>query len=208
MDYLEALQKRYSVKKFNTEKIPAEIFSRILNAGKLAASSLGLQPYQIYIVESAAAKESLIPAFYNPLQVATCSHLIVIAAKKEINENYLQGYFTHIADVRSLEVEKLSGFRKSIHNYVHSLDDKDVLNWTEKQCYIVLANLMFAAALENVDTCPLEGFIPEKLGELLDLDAASEKAAVVLTLGYRAEDDVYQHNKKVRKPDEKLFHYK
>ena len=67
MNYIEALQRRYSVKKFNKELIvPQETLLNILQAGKLSASSLGLQPYKILVVESAEMKEKLIPAFYNP----------------------------------------------------------------------------------------------------------------------------------------------
>ena len=82
MNYLEALSKRYSVKKFNNEIIPQEKLFNILESGKLSASSLGLQPYKILVVESEEMKKKLIPAFYNPSQISTCSHLIVIISKK------------------------------------------------------------------------------------------------------------------------------
>jgi nitroreductase len=79
--------------------------------------------------------------------------------------------------------------------------------WAEKQAYIVLGNLIFAAALEQVDTCPMEGFKAEILEEILGMDPEKEKVAVTLALGYRSEEDHFQHMKKVRKPDEKLFKF-
>lgn len=67
MNYLEALSRRYSVKKFNPEMIISqETLLNILESGKLAASSQGLQPYKIFVVESKEIKEKLVPAFYNP----------------------------------------------------------------------------------------------------------------------------------------------
>ena len=208
MNYLEALGRRYSVKKFNPEMIiPQETLLNILEAGKLAASSQGLQPYKIFVVESKEMKEKLIPAFYNPSQISTCSHLIVLISKKDMEETYLDGYFNHISEVREHPVEDLSLFKKSITNHFSRQEHDDILNWAEKQAYIVLANLMYAAAIENVDTCPMEGFRQELIEEILDINPEKEKVTVTLALGYRSEEDQFQHMKKVRKPNEKLFKF-
>lgn len=205
-NYLEALSRRYSVKKFNQEIVPQEILYNILESGKLSASSLGLQPYKILVVESEAMKQKLIPAFYNPSQISTCSHLIVIISKKTVEEQYLNGYFRHISEVREMPLENLDPFRNSIDQHIQKNRD-DLFNWAEKQSYIVLANLMYAAAIENVDTCPMEGFRQDVIEEILEIDPEAEKATVTLALGYRSEEDHFQHLKKVRKPDEKLFKF-
>lgn len=208
MNYVEALQKRYSIKKFALgKKIPQETLKNILEAGKLSASSLGLQPYKIFVIETEAMKEKLVPAFINPSQVSTCSHLVVIVSKKTIDESYIEGYFKHISEVRSIPVENLERFRNSINYYRGLHDEQTTISWNEKQAYIVLGNLMFAAALENVDSCPMEGFKPEIINDILELDTEKEHVSVTLALGYRAEDDPFQNMKKVRKPDEKLFKF-
>jgi len=205
-NYLEALSRRYSVKKFNQETVPQEVLYNILESGKLSASSLGLQPYKILVVESEAMKQKLIPAFYNPSQISTCSHLIVIVSKKTVEEQYLNGYFRHISEVREMPLENLDPFRNSIDQHIQKNRD-DIFNWAEKQSYIVLANLMYAAAIENVDTCPMEGFRQNVIEEILEINPEAEKATVTLALGYRSEEDHFQHLKKVRKPDEKLFKF-
>lgn len=206
MNYLEALSRRYSVKKFNQEIVPKETLHNILESGKLSASSLGLQPYKILVVESEMMKQKLIPAFYNPSQISTCSHLIVIVSKKTVDEHYLNGYFRHISEVRKTPLESLDPFRNSIDQHIQKTRD-DIFNWAEKQSYIVLANLMYAAAIENIDTCPMEGFRQEVIEEILEINPETEKATVTLALGYRSEGDHFQHLKKVRKPDEKLFKF-
>lgn len=205
-NYLEALSRRYSVKKFNQETVPQEVLYNILESGKLSASSLGLQPYKILVVESEAMKQKLIPAFYNPSQISTCSHLIVIVSKKTVEEQYLNGYFRHISEVREMPLENLDPFRNSIDQHIQKNRD-DIFNWAEKQSYIVLANLMYAAAIENVDTCPMEGFRQDVIEEILEINPEVEKATVTLALGYRSKEDHFQHLKKVRKPDEKLFKF-
>lgn len=207
MNYIEALQKRYSVKKFNKAKIPADILKDILEAGRLSASSLGLQPYKIYVVESDDMLTKLQDAFYNKSQVSTCSHLIIISSKKEIEDHYIDGYFKHITEVRKVEIESLDKFRKSINSFRDSIEKEKLLNWNEKQSYIVLGNLMFASALERVDSCPMEGFKPGAIEEILGIDTDKESVTVTLALGYRAEDDSFQHMKKVRKNDDKLFKF-
>ena len=207
MNYLEALGRRYSVKKFNTEIIPSEILHNILESGKLSASSLGLQPYKILVVESKEMKEKLIPAFYNPSQISTCSHLIVIISKKILDESYINGYFRHISEVRETSEEKLDPFRKSINQHINQKTHDEIFNWAEKQSYIVLANLMYAAAIESVDTCPMEGFRQDLIEEILEINPDAEKVTVTLALGYRSEEDHFQHMKKVRKPNEKLFKF-
>jgi len=207
MNYLEALSRRYSVKKFNHEIIPQETLHNILESGKLSASSLGLQPYRILVVESEEMKQKLIQAFYNPSQISTCSHLIVIISKKTVDESYINGYFRHISDVRQIPQEKLDLFKNSINQHINQKTQDEIFNWAEKQSYIVLANLMYAAALENVDSCPMEGFRQDVIEHILDVNPETEKVTVSLALGYRSEEDHFQHMKKVRKPNEKLFKF-
>lgn len=205
MNYIEALQNRYSVKKFNRNKVSATALKDILKAGKLSASSLGLQPYKIYVIESEDLLAQLQEVYYNPTQVATCSHLIVLTSKKDIENPYIDSYFKNIAETRGVTVESLEPFRNSINFYKNKIGQERLIPWNEKQCYIVLANLMFAAALERVDTCPMEGFIPDKIEEILQIDTQAESVTVTLAIGYRAEDDGFQKMKKVRKPDDDLF---
>ena len=208
MNYVEALQKRYSVKKFDSEKkVSKEILQNILEAGKLSASSLGLQPYRIVVVENPKTLQKLVPAFYNPSQISTCSHLIAIVTKKKIDETYIGNYFNHISETREIPVENLQPFKKSIDFYMTLNSEEEMLHWNEKQGYLLLGNLMFAAALEKVDSCPMEGFKPDEISEILGIDSDNEKVTVTLALGYRAEDDPFQMMKKVRKPNDKLFEF-
>ncbi|WHF50962.1 NAD(P)H-dependent oxidoreductase [Chryseobacterium gotjawalense] len=208
MNYLEALNKRYSVKKFDPEKtVSSDVLFRILEAARLSASSLGLQPYRLLIVQSPEMKKELIPAFYNPSQISTCSHLIVIVSKNNIGNEYIGNYFNHISETREVPLESLNPFKESISKHIQHLDSEEVMIWADKQSYIVLGNLMFAAALENVDTCPMEGFNHEKIDAVLGIDTEKEKVAVTLALGYRSEEDQFQNLKKVRKPDAKLFKF-
>ena len=208
MNYLEALNQRYSVKKFEKGlQVPADILGNILEAGKLSASSLGLQPYRIIVAESNGIKEKLIPAFYNPTQISTCSHLLIIVSNNEIKEEYVGNYFNDISKTREIPLEDLNPFKESISKHMNTLSREEMMSWSQKQSYIVLGNLMFAAALEKIDTCPMEGYKQEKIDEILELDIQKEKVAVTLAIGYRSTEDEFQNFKKVRKPNERLFKF-
>lgn len=207
MNYLDALNWRYSVKKFDGNKIPKEKLNSILEAGRLSVSSLGLQPYHLLVIDNDDLLKKLTPAFYNPSQISTCSHLVVFVSKTKIDNNYIDGYFSHIINERGVTPEQLSAFRTNIGGFIENHSAKELENWSEKQNYIVLGTMIMAAAQEQIDTCPMEGFNPKLMEELLEIDTNTEKIAVVLTLGYRAEDDMFQNFKKVRKPYDKFIKF-
>lgn len=196
------------MKKFDSNRIiSSNILENILQAGKLSASSLGLQPYRVLVVESREMKQKLISAFYNPSQISTCSHLLIILTKKGIDEQYINGYFRQINAIRNTPLPQLEPFKKSIHSHIENTSSSEIMTWNEKQGYILLSNLIFAAALEQVDSCPMEGFRQDLLEEILNINTQEEKATVTLALGYRSSEDEFQHQKKVRKFDEDLFQY-
>ncbi len=207
MNYLDALNWRYSVKKFDRKKIPSEKLNSILEAGRLSVSSLGLQPYHLLVVENDETIQKLIPAFYNPSQISTCSHLIALVSKTNINKEYVDNYFNHIINERGVTLEQLVAFRNNINSQLENQTSQEMESWSEKQSYIVLGSLIMASAQENIDTCPMEGFRQDILEDVLKIDKESEKIAVVLTLGYRAEDDNFQNFKKVRKPADKFIKF-
>ncbi|HBR11125.1 MAG TPA: NAD(P)H-dependent oxidoreductase [Chryseobacterium sp.] len=207
MNYLEALNWRYSVKKFDGKKITPEALDNILEAGRLSVSSQGLQPYHLIVIGDDDTLRKLAPAFYNPSQISTCSHLIVLVSKTNINQDYVDNYFTHIVNERGITLEQLSSFKKNINQLLNHYTQQELENWSEKQSYIMLGSMIMAAAQESVDTCPMEGFRQDIIEDVLHIDKNNEKVSVVLALGYRAEDDIFQDFKKVRKPPDKFIKF-
>ena len=126
MNYLEALNWRYSVKKFDGRKISPEKLNNILEAGRLSVSSLGLQPYHLLVVENDETIQQLIPAFYNPSQISTCSHLIALVTKTHINKEYVDNYFSHIINERGVTLEQLSAFRNNINLLLENYTQKEL----------------------------------------------------------------------------------
>ncbi|NLR90448.1 NAD(P)H-dependent oxidoreductase [Flammeovirga agarivorans] len=200
MNLIESLNWRYATKKFDaSKKINQATVNTILEAGNLSASSYGLQPWKLVLVETPELRQKLVEHAWGQQQVADASHLIVIARDADLTAEDVEAFVKNVATTRELPEEALADYKGMMLNTVNTLpaEAKDV--WVSKQAYIVLGNLLAACAQLGVDSTPMEGFVPEKFDEVLGLDKHGLKSTVILPIGYRAEDDAYQHLAKVRK---------
>lgn len=206
MDLLEALNWRYATKRMNGKRVPDQKVERILDAIRLSASSMGLQPYTILTIEDEELKERLKPAAYNQPQITEGSHIIVFAAWDDVTEKQIDEYMQQIADVRGVTLDSLSDFRKSIINTTQSQTSEQRYEWAARQVYIALGTALTAAAVEKVDATPMEGFEPGKVDEILNLREKGLRSVAMMALGYRDEENDFLANvKKVRRDKEKLI---
>jgi nitroreductase len=206
--YLEGLNWRYAVKKYDTgKKVSPENLELLKEAVRLSVSSVGLQPYKVIIVETQAVKEQLAEAAggNNKHIFADASHLFIFANELDVNNSHVDLYIDNVATQRGVAKEAVSGFSDYIKGYLGGLTTEQKNIWTAKQAYIALSTLINTAALLKIDATPMEGFDAAKINELLGLDEKGLNAAVVAAIGYRHEEDAQQHAKKVRKPKEQLF---
>jgi nitroreductase len=206
MNLIEALNWRYATKRMTGKQVPEEKVDRILDAIRLSASSMGLQPYTILTVTNNDLKKTLQPAAYNQPQIVEGSHLIVFAAWDDISENQIDDYMQQIAKVRGVSLESLKDFKTSLINTVQSRTLEERYEWAARQVYIALGTALAAAAVEQVDATPMEGFIPEKVDEILNLKEKGLKSVAMMALGYRDEENDFLANaKKVRRDKDKLI---
>ncbi|ASZ09985.1 NAD(P)H-dependent oxidoreductase [Chitinophaga pendula] len=205
MDILEKLEWRYATKKFDaTKKLDKDKLNRILRATSLSASSYGLQPYKVLVIEDAEVREKLKAASYGQPQVTDASQLIVFVRYRDLSENHVDQYINNIATTRSIGVETLAGYAGLMKQVVSNLDETKAGIWTSKQAYLALGTLLTAAAAEGVDAAPMEGFDPAQYDEILGLKDRNLASVVIVALGYRSAEDEMQHAKKVRKSLDEL----
>ena len=206
MKLLDALQWRYAVKRMNGTKIPAETLETILEATRLAPSSFGLTPYNIIVVEDQATKLKLQPHFYNQPQIGESSALIIFAAHTSITEKDVDVYMQEIAEQRGVPVDALKDFAGYVKGAIAHQTPEQLQIWAAKQTYIALGFTLVAAASEEIDATPMEGFKPDAVDEALGLKELGLHSAVAVTLGYRdAANDYLSCAKKVRRASEKLI---
>ena len=205
MKLIEALEWRYAVKKMNGNKIPADKLNAIIEATRLAPSGFGLTPYTIIVVEDDEIRKKLQPAFYNQSQVVDCSAVIVFAAWNSITEKEVGEYMQDIAEQRGVSIESLNDFAGNINGSFKKLTPEQARVWADKQTYLALGFSLVAAAAEQVDATPMEGFSPDAVDAVLGLKELGLHSAVALTLGYRdAANDYLVNAKKVRRTHDKL----
>ncbi|GAA4767815.1 MULTISPECIES: NAD(P)H-dependent oxidoreductase [Flavobacterium] len=204
--FIESQNWRYATKKFDANKKISDSDLEILKeAIRLSSSSYGLQPYKVLIVENPELRAQLQPAAWGQSQIVDASHLFIFANMVNVGEKEIDTYLNNIAETRGIPVENIAGYGDFMKSKIASLPEDVKNTWTAKQTYLALGNLLNAAAELQIDATPMEGFEPEKVNEILGLNALGLNATLIATVGYRHEEDANQHVKKVRKSKEELF---
>ena len=208
MSLINQLNWRYATKRMNGTKVPQEKVDKILEAIRLTPTSFGLQPFKVIVIENEALREQIFNNACKQPQIKEASHVLVFAANKKVSQNQVDEYIANIAATRGLPVDALEGFKAMFAGGVNG-DAQQNFVWTARQAYIAFGIGIVAAAAEEVDATPMEGFSAEALDTILGLSEQNLSAVTVLTLGYR---DVVNDNlasaKKVRKSAEQLFDFK
>jgi nitroreductase len=200
MELLEKLKWRYATKAMNGTKVAQEKIDNILEAARLAPTSSGLQPFEIIVVSNQKKKEELKIAANNQSVVADCSHLLVFASWDTYTSERINTMFDLTNQVRGRTNEGWEKYRKSLIENYTKRDNKENFNHAAKQAYIALGFAIVAAAVEEVDATPMEGFSQSQVNKILELDKKGLKSCVLLTLGYRnTEKDWLVNLVKVRK---------
>ncbi|HEX9509824.1 MAG TPA: nitroreductase family protein [Puia sp.] len=207
MSFLESLKWRYATKRMNGKKVPAEKVEVILEAARLAPSSSGLQPFNILVVKDPELLKKIQPIANNQPQITEASHLLIFAAWDDINDSHIDKVFDHINRERNLHSsEAQEAYKNRIKGHLASKTQEERFQIAARQAYIALGIAIAAAAVEEVDATPMEGFNNAELDKLLGLKERGLRSVTLLTLGYRdLENDKLAHLKKVRRPKEELI---
>jgi len=197
---------RYATKKFDTtKKISIQDLETLKEAIRLSASSFGLQPYRVLIIENPELRAKLQPAAWGQSQIVDASQLIVFANITNFGETEIDVSIANTTKTRGLPADALKGYGDFMKSKIVALPE-DVRNtWASKQTYLALGNLMNAASELKIDVTPMEGFEPAQVNEILGLGKLGLNATLLATIGYRHEEDATQHYAKVRKSNEELF---
>lgn len=208
MNTIESLQWRYAVKKFDKNKtLSAKQIDILKVAFNLTPTSYGLQPLKLVVVQNKTIQEELVLHSMNQPQVLEASHLLVICIPKTYETKEIENYFNLVQKVRQTPDEIINPFKEFLTAQLANKTQEELTIWNKNQAYIALGNLLTVCAIEKIDACPMEGFIPEKYDEILKLNEQNLTSVLVLPVGFRAEDDYMKDLKKVRKNiDDSIIH--
>ena len=207
MSLIEKLQWRYATKKMDpTKSVPLEKVEKILEAIRLTASSSGLQPYEVLVITNKAIREKIKAIAWDQTQIVDSSYLLVFAAWDTYTADRINQSFDMTEKIRNFKSEAGDIYRQKLLSGYTARDAETNYNHAAKQAYIGLGTALIAAAYEEVDCTPMEGFDPIALDEILNLKAKGLRSVVMLPLGYRKADEDWLVNlKKVRKPMESFI---
>lgn len=182
---IELLNWRYATKKMDPAKaVPQEKVDAIVEAIRLTPTSSGTQPFELVLVTDPDVLAKIRAAAGDQTPITDGSHLLVFAAW----DNYTDD---RIDDVTRLNVEA-RGEIPLIHQYYDNLKANYVprdpeVNYAHaaRQAYIALGVALVAAAEQEVDSTPMEGFDPGTVDKILGLRERGLRSVVLLPLGYR-----------------------
>ncbi|OAN93349.1 NAD(P)H-dependent oxidoreductase [Marinobacter sp. EhC06] len=198
MNIHEALDWRYAVREFSPEKLDAQTVETLVDAARKSASSYGLQPYKILVVESKAVRRDLLAYSFGQQKVLDCSHLIVFAAHADIGDHTVDRYVTQFVKTRGVPVEDISGYVSHMKQALAAKSRAEKQAWAHQQAYIALGTLLTAAASMRIDSCPMTGFDHRAYDEVLGLAELGLESSAIVALGYRSARDRSSGLPKVR----------
>ena len=204
MDLIQKLNWRYATKKMDSAKhVPQEKVERIMEAIRLAPTSSGLQPYEIIVVTNPDVRARIKSAAKGQEQVTDGSHLLVFAAWDDYTPARINMMFDLTNTERGTKNEGWEAYRTFMLNTYPPRGPEVNYQHAARQAYIGLGVALTAAAIEGVDSTPMEGFEPDAVDEILNLRSRGLRSVILFPLGYReADKDWLAPLKKVRRPRE------
>lgn len=206
MKLIDALKWRYAAKKMNGQVVPQEKIDYILEAARLAPSSSGLQPYKIFVITNKELQEKIKTVGFEQSQIVDASHVLVFAAWDGYSLEKISAVFERTTAERGIPATAMDEYKERLWGMYKDLGQEWHANHAAKQAYISFGLAIAAAAEQEVDATPMEGFIPAEVDKLLGLNELGLKSVLVLPLGYRdASNDWLVNLKKVRTPESEFI---
>lgn len=203
---VETLNWRYATKRFDaSKKIDAKTWEALEESLVLTPSSYGLQPWKFVVVTDPALRAQLKAQAWGQGQVTDASHLVVFTHRTDLTEADVDRLIARVSEVRGVGLDSLAGYRQvMIGNLVEGPKRATIADWTARQAYIALGQLMTSAAALGVDATPMEGLDPKAFDQILGLEGSGYATVMACAVDYRAEDDAYAKLPKVRFAKEEL----
>ena len=198
---IDDLNWRYATKKYDSEKkISAKDFEIICESLRLAPSSYGLQPLKYFVIDDKSTREKLLPLAYNQPQITDASHLIVLCSFSKITPIIIKNYLELMSEVRNEPLSNYEKFGENMQKTFTNLSETATREWTIRQAYIALGQVMHTCANLRIDATPMEGFDKAAFDKALNLTSNNLQSVLLLALGYRSPEDKLSSLPKVRKP--------
>lgn len=201
MTFLQNLNWRHATKAFDPNKtVSDEDLARLKEAIQMAPTSFGLQPFHVKVITDPALRAKIRPVAWDQAQITDSSHLLVFCARTDVLDR-INEYFEIATGGNADTRAAMKGYEDLMVGSLSPRSVEDIRHWADKQTYIAHGFALAACAEMQIDSCPIEGFDPAAVDEILELPDHLH-SVVMMPIGYRAEEP--KHGK-VRYPESDLF---
>lgn len=201
----DLLNWRYATKKMDpTKAVPQQKVDAIVDAIRMAPTSSGTQPFELFVVTNAEIRVKIAEAAGGQAQITDGSHTLVFAAW----DNYTEDRIDEVVDLNVAargDLPMLYAYYENLKSNYVPRDAEVNYAHAARQAYIALGVALVAAAEQEVDSTPMEGFDPASVDAILGLKERGLRSVVLMPLGYRdAAGDWLAPMDKVRKTRDTL----
>jgi len=202
---IDQLNWRYATKKMDpTRAVPQEKIDAIVEAIRMAPTSSGTQPFELLVVTNSEILSEIRKAAWDQAQITDGSHLLVFAAWDNYTEERIDEVTNLMTEERG-ELPMMDAYYKNLKSTYIPRDPEINYAHAARQAYIALGIALVAAAEQEVDSTPMEGFDPAEVDKILGLKERGLRSVILLPLGYRdTSGDWLLPMKKVRKPRDSI----
>lgn len=203
--YIENLNWRYATKEFdNSKKVSSEDLENIIEVFRLSASSFGLQPWKLFVVETQELKTKIMEKSWNQKQIWENSYLLVFSKPTNIDSDLVNRYLDKSASTNGIKREDLAWYEQMLLGFVNWTSKENLDIWAREQVFLALWNVMSYLADKKIDSCAVWGFSKNDVNEILNLTEKWYESVVLLPIWYRSENDKYSKMNKVRFDKEEI----
>ena len=192
----DLLKRRYACRDYDpNRKISDQDFHLILEAGQLAPSSYGFEPWHFLVIESESLKKALAPiALGAQKALASASHFVIILSRTQASLRYDAPYIGYMMreiqglpeDFCEFKQQRFETFQKEDFDLLST--ERATFDWASKQSYLALAQMMQVAALRGIDSLAMEGFNRQAVTDLLTerglINPSEWGVSVMVSFGY------------------------
>ena len=163
MEVIEAIRARRAVKHYDpTFEMPAEDEAILLDLAIQAPTSFNMQNWRFVLVKEKTRREQLREAAWNQAQVSEASLIFVLCADLKAWNKEPQRYWK---DAPQAAQDMLVPMIKPFYEDNEQLQRDEAM----RSVGIVAQTIMLAAKGMGYDSCPMIGFDPQKVAEIIKL---------------------------------------
>ena len=187
LDVPSAIAQRRAIKSFKSDPIPPELLKQLVELTIAAPSSFNIQDWRIILVQDEAQKAALSAAAWNQQQIVQAPVTFVFAADAARGKKDLTPIFNQGLQTGAWTESTVNYFKTAIPQFQTALGEK-TREYAIKDAMIAATHLVLAAESLGLSTCFMNGWLEEKVKEVIGAEEDPDLAiAVLIPVGYAAE---------------------